>query len=164
MSISKMGRVIIVIVCVGNHSAKHQLFLDFYDKLLNVLPVTDLCPFFVSDKIISLTDNQRILRCTTSQMSAELLLEIISCKMQKGDSTVFAKMLVIMERHGIDAAKKLSQEIIAKLEDVPCNGAATLVDDDRGALFLDRYVNGFAKKYLTCISNLLTQRIHTIRL
>ena len=98
---------------------------------MNVLPVSDLCPYFVSERIISLADNLKILNSPTSQMAAELLLETVSCRIQKGDSNVLTKMLVIIERHGIDAAKKLSQEINARLEDIQSGN--DVVEDDKGA-------------------------------
>ena len=96
--------------------------MQYHDKLLKILPVCDLTPYFVSDKVISLADNEEILKSSTALTAAQLILDRVSLKIKRGSIDLFAKMLLIMEHYGIDAAKILSQEIKVKLEDAKCKG------------------------------------------
>jgi len=88
---------------------------------LKILPICDLSPYFVSDKVISLADNEEILKSSTALTAAQLILDRVSLKMKNESSDVFSKMILIMEHHGIDAAKILSQEIKVKLKEIKLN-------------------------------------------
>ena len=110
----------IYIKYVGQHSKEYKLFTEYYNTLMLNLPASDLSHYFVSDKIISLADYEVIIRSTTPQMAAELLLERISSLLKKGNNAVFNKMLLIMERYGASTAKIVSLEIRKILSAIKC--------------------------------------------
>ena len=90
----------VYITYVGQQSKEYKLFTQYYSKLMSTLPASDLSHYFVSDKIISLVDYGVIIRSTTPQKAAELLLERISSLLKNGNNAVFSKMLLIMDRYG----------------------------------------------------------------
>ena len=96
-------------------SVEYKLFIDYYSRLEEILPAIDLCHYFVSYKIISVKEYDSIIRLSLPQDAARALLKRVSLQMQSGNSTIFNKMLLIMEYHGVIAAKLLSQEIRGKL-------------------------------------------------
>ena len=104
-------------MCIGDHdySVEYQLFNDYYAKLVDTLPASDLSHYFVSDKIISLSDHERVIRPSVPQDAAKLLLDGVSLQLQNGKNMVLRKMLLIMYHHGTDAAKTISLEIRSKL-------------------------------------------------
>ena len=91
------------------------MFDEYYSKLIDILPATNLSHYFVSDKIITLEDYDKIIRSTTPQEAAKVLLDKVSLQLQSGNSTIFNNMLLIMDHHNVDTAKELSQEIRSKL-------------------------------------------------
>ena len=111
---------IIIIIHVGQQSLEYRLFLDYYSKLVDTLPASDLSHYFVSDKIISLADHERIIRSTVPQDAAKLLLDKASLQLQKGNSTVLNKMLLIMDKYGVSAARATSVEIRKMLSAIKC--------------------------------------------
>ena len=110
----------VYITYVGQQSKEYKLFTQYYSKLMSTLPASDLSHYFVSDKIISLVDYGVIIRCTTPQKAAELLLERISSLLKNGNNAVFSKMLLIMDRYGASAAKTISLEIRSTLSTMKC--------------------------------------------
>ena len=96
------------------------MFIDYFSRLEEILPATYLCHYFVSHKIISVSDYGRIIRSSLPQDAARVLLDRVSLQMQSGNSIIFNKMLLIMEYHGVIAAKRLSQEIRGKLTAPMC--------------------------------------------
>ena len=101
-------------------SAEYKLFTDYYNILVDTLPASDLSHYFVSDKIISLEDHERIIRSILPQDAAKLLLDRVSLQLQNGNISVFSKMLLIMDYHGVSNAKTISLEIRKKLSAVKC--------------------------------------------
>ena len=91
------------------------MFNEYYSKLINILPATDLSHYFVSDKIITLEDYDKIIRSSRPQEAAKVLMDKVSLQLQSGNSTIFNNMLLIMDHHNVDTAKELSQEIRSKL-------------------------------------------------
>ena len=104
----------------GHQSVEYKLFTDYYSKLVDTLPASDLSHYFVSDKIISLTDHERIIRTMVPQDAAKLLLDRVSFQLQNRNNMVLSKMLLIMDYHGIDTAKTISLEIRSKLSSLKC--------------------------------------------
>ncbi|XP_065883364.1 uncharacterized protein [Dysidea avara] len=104
----------------GCQSPEYKVFIDYFSTLVDTLPATDLCHYFVSDRVITLADHQEVVRSSTPQRAATILLDRVSCQIQDDDSTVFTKMLLIMKHHGIATAKSVSEEITAKLLGVKC--------------------------------------------
>ena len=99
---------------------QYKLFTDYYNKLVITLPANDLSHYFVSDKIISIRDHERIIRSTVPQDAAELLLNRLSLQLQNGNDILLNKMLLIMDYHGTDAAKAISLQIRSKLSLLEC--------------------------------------------
>ena len=99
---------------------QYKLFTDHYYMLVKTLPANDLSHYFVSDKIISITDHERIIRSAVPQDAAELLLNRLSLQLQNGNDILFNKMLLIMDYHGTDVAKTISLEIRSKLALLEC--------------------------------------------
>ena len=95
---------------------EYKLFTDYYSKLVNTLPASDLSHYFVSDKIITLEDHERIIKSAVTQDAAKLLLDRVSVQIQNGNTSVFSKMLLIMDYHGVNSAKAISREIRNKLK------------------------------------------------
>ena len=95
--------------------------------MVDTLPATDLSHYFVSDKIISLTDHERIIKSSVLQDAAKLLLDRVSLQLQSGNCTVFNKMLLIMDYYGVSTAKAISLEIRSKLLAVKCEDSQTVV-------------------------------------
>ena len=104
----------------GYQSIEFKLFTDYYSKLVDILPASDLSHYFVSDKIISLEDYEKIIRSSLSQDAAKLLLDRVSLQLQNGNSAIFNKMLLIMDHHGVTTAKELSQKIRSRLSAAKC--------------------------------------------
>ena len=65
--------------------------------------------------MITLEDYYNIIRSSAPQEAAKILLDKISMQLQSGNNTIFNKMLLIVDQHGVDTAKELSQEIRSKL-------------------------------------------------
>ena len=112
----------VCIYYVGHYSMEHKLFTDYYGKLVDILPASDLSHYFVSDKIISLEDYEKIMRSSLPQKAAKLLLNRVSLQLQNGNSTIFNKMLLIMDHHGVTTAKELAQDIRSALSAAKCDG------------------------------------------
>ena len=93
----------------------YMLFSDYYSKLIGTLPASDLSHYFVSEKIISLADHDDIIRSLTPRQAAKLLLDQVLVQLQNCNNAVFNKMLVIMDHHGVSAAKAIALEIRSKL-------------------------------------------------
>ena len=96
------------------------MFTEYYSKLVYTLPASDLSHYFVSEKIISLTDHERIIKSAVTQDAAKLLLDKVSLQIQNGNTSVFSKMLLIMDYHGVNTAKTISLEIRKRLSLVKC--------------------------------------------
>ena len=121
-----VSRIIIIVnTClyhIGYQSVEFKLFNEYYNKLVDILPATDLSHYFVSVKIITLEDYDKIIRSSTPQEAAKVLLDKVSLQLQSGNNTIFNKMLLIMDHHGMATAKELSQEIRSKLFAVKHSG------------------------------------------
>ena len=96
---------------------EYKLFTEYYTKLLRILPAGHLSHYFVSDKIITLEDHENVIKSSSSQEAAKLLLDKVLLQLQGDNSTVFNKMLLIMDHHGVTDSKALSLEIRTKLSE-----------------------------------------------
>ena len=102
-------------VCTDQLSIEYKWFSDYYDKLLDALNTSDLSHYFVSNKIISLQDHERIIKSMIQQDATKLLLEKVLLQLQKGNISVLSKMLLIVDHYGVSTAKTISAEIQNKL-------------------------------------------------
>ena len=113
-------------IVIGQQSVEYKLFTDYYSKLVNTLPASDLSHYFVSDKIITLEDHERIIKSAVTQDTAKLLLDRVLVQIQNGYTSVFSKMLLIMDYHGVNTAKAISREIRNKLKCEQSNSIAII--------------------------------------
>jgi len=100
---------------------EYKLFLDFYEKLSNILPISDLCPYFVSEKVISPSDIEQIIKSSTSVAAARLALDKVAVQVKVGKVKPLKAMLLIMEQRGNDVTKILSDDLTNKLKMVTNN-------------------------------------------
>ena len=102
---------------VGPQSGEYKLFTEYYSKLIDTLPTSDLSHYFVSHRVISLTDHDEITKPTTpSYMAVKLLLSRVSSPLREEDDIEpLNKMLAIMEHHGNNATKALSLEMRTRM-------------------------------------------------
>lgn len=91
------------------------MFTNYYNKLVNILPASSLSHYFVSDKTISTADHEDIIRSSVPREAAKLLLDKVLWQLKKGNSRVFNNLLLIMDHHGVAAAKDLSSEMRDKV-------------------------------------------------
>ena len=136
----------------GHQSVEYKLFTDYYSKLVDTLPASDLSHYFVSDKIISLEDHERIIKSTVTQDAAKLLLDRVSFQLQNGNNMVLSKMLLIMDYRGIDTAKTISLEIRNKLSSLKCEDS-TVNSSRQGIKTLTRHTHSVnaSCSYQECI-------------
>ena len=102
---------------VGPQAGEYKLFTEYYSKLVDTLPASDLSHYFVSHRAISLADHEEITKPTTaSYMAVKLLLSRVSSPLQEEDDIEpLNKMLAIMEHHGNSATKALSLEMRTRM-------------------------------------------------
>ena len=98
---------------------------------MDSIPAAELSHYFVSDKIISPSDYEEIIRSPSSQKAAQLLLDKVGEELQNGNSSVLNKMLLTIEHRGIGAAKALSSEIKNLLPPGSC-GELVVNNDNQG--------------------------------
>ena len=96
-----------------------KVFKEYYYKLANILPASDLSHYFVSENLVTVRDHEEITNPVTQpHMAVLLLLNRVAHSLQtKSDVEVFNRMLAIMEYHGNSAIKHLSIEIMARISE-----------------------------------------------
>jgi len=97
-----------------------------------------LCPYFVSEKVISPSDIEQIIKSSTSVAAARLALDKVAIKIKVGKVKPLKAMLLIMEQRGNDVTKILSDELTNKLKMVS-NNEDSAVQLEEGMKIL--YVN-----------------------
>ena len=105
---------------LDQQSVEYKLFIDYYDELLNTLSINNLSHYFVSHKIISLEDYEKIIRSSLPHETAKILLDSMLSHLLSGNGAMFSKMLSVMNQHGVGAVKEISQEIISELQTKKC--------------------------------------------
>ena len=99
----------------GNHfDITRDVFFDNYDKLTNLnLSILDSC--LVSKRVITPTDQQKIMAAKTNREKSTIILQAIASHLE-GDFTNSLHMLIdFMIEKGDCAMKKLANEIESKL-------------------------------------------------
>ena len=115
-------------ICVADQQLQYKMFTDYYGKLVDSIPAAELSHYFVSDKIISLTDYEEIIQSPSPQKAARVLLDRVGEELQNGNSAALNKLLLTIEHHGIGAAKALSSELKNQL---PISSCGELVVDNK---------------------------------
>ena len=117
-------------LCADHQSPEYKIFLDYYEKLSNILPISDLCPYFVSEKVISPSDIEHIIKSPTSVAAAKLALDRVTDKVKIGEVEPLEKMLLIMRQRGNDVTKIVSTELKHKLEMITHKDSAVQPDKE----------------------------------
>jgi len=95
-----------------------EVFTEYYPKLCNTMTdIENLLKYFVQRNIIKSEDQDVI--CSSNIKSCDKVtafLKYISGPLQDGNEEGFHTMLNIMEKHGVEATKKLSKELKTTLE------------------------------------------------
>jgi len=92
--------------------------MDYYSKLVDNLPASELSHYFVSHNVITLTDHDSIVRSSSPQDAAKVLLSRVLFQIRSGNLLVLNDMLLIIEHYGTVAIKALSLEMRNKLSNV----------------------------------------------
>ena len=99
---------------VGN-SKEYEVFLESYDKLANILPVTNLINKLISAKIINFEDSEEIKGLSISQEKASIVLNIVAKSLRADSTDDFYSLLSIMEEYEGTVAK-VAKEIRERLK------------------------------------------------
>ena len=82
-----------------------------------VTDINELLKYFVTEKIITLSQEEEIKSHITQSERVSKLLLIISGPLEAGDSNGFYTMLKIMKIHGVRATQQLADDIIAVVDE-----------------------------------------------
>ena len=99
---------------VGN-SKEYEVFLESYDKLANILPVTNLINKLISAKIINFEDSEEIKGLSKSHEKASIVLNIVAKSLRADSTDDFYSLLNIMEEYEGTVAK-VAKEIRERLK------------------------------------------------
>jgi len=99
------------------HNSKLELFTNYYERLLIVLPKT-LSKHFVSEKIINFEEEEEIQQDNVKpEVASSVVLRKIACGLKAGLTRSFEKLLFIMEKYGDISCVELANEMNLKLLD-----------------------------------------------
>ena len=108
---------------LDNYSPSNELTVftsNFAALCSTVTDIDDLLPYFVAEKIISITQQEVIIKkCDTKKDKVSELLSIISGPLKAGDIKGFYTMLRIMRTRGVDATVDLAKKIFTSIDKGP---------------------------------------------
>ena len=82
-----------------------------------ITDINELLIYFVTEKIITMNQQEEIKSCNTKSERVSKLLLNIWGPLEAGDSNGFYTMLKIMKTHGVNATQKLADHIIAMVDE-----------------------------------------------
>ena len=95
---------------------KLEVFTDYYNKLMIVLPmIKTLTSHLVTKRIISFEEEEEIKQASSQSESTRLVLKKIASPLQAGLAHSFDELLLIMEQYGNISCVELASEIKLKL-------------------------------------------------
>jgi len=97
---------------------EHRVFIEFYNKLVLVLPVASISHNLVTAQIIDFEDEEEISSKPTSKQKAVYVCHKIAGSLEAGYTDKFYQLLTIMEEYGGDVAK-LAFEMKTSLSKIP---------------------------------------------
>ena len=104
-------------VSVGLDFNELAVFTENYASLCDaVTDINELLKYFVTEKIITLNQQEEIKSCNTQSERVTKLLLNISGPLEAGDINGFYTMLSIMKTHGVNATQQLADHIIAVVD------------------------------------------------
>ena len=75
-------------------------FIEHYDRLTGALPIVKLLPKFISKRIITFSEQDKILAGETDSDKTKRFLEHITKHFSAGNTYTFYKFLEVVESHG----------------------------------------------------------------
>jgi len=94
-----------------------EVFTEYYPKLCNtMMDIENLLKYFVQKNIIKSGDQDVICSNDKSCDKVRAFLNYISGPLEDGNEEGFHTMLNIMEKHGVEATKKLAKELKTTLK------------------------------------------------
>ena len=92
-----------------------EVFTDYYDTLVNILPVHDIISELATAGIVTHCEVPKINNFDTSLDKAEYVLTKIGKALEKGINESFIALLPIIEKCGCDAA-----QVVGKIKQKLC--------------------------------------------
>ena len=92
-----------------------EVYIDFYDKLVNILPVDDIAPELIRARVITVYEMMVINSLRTPIDKAQYVLPRIALSLEAGNSVGFLTLLDILGRSGSNAAASVASMIRNKL-------------------------------------------------
>ena len=97
---------------------KLEVFMDYYSKLMSVLPIKTLTSHLVTKRIISFEEEEEVRQAPLQSQSTHLVLKKIASSLQAGLAHSFDELLFIMEQYGNISCVELASEIKLKLLEI----------------------------------------------
>ena len=79
---------------------EEEAFIEHYDRLTGALPIIKLLPKFISKRIITFSEQDKILAGETDSDKTKRFLEHITRHFNAGNTYTFYKFLEVLESHG----------------------------------------------------------------
>ena len=95
---------------------KLRVFTQNYAKLMDILPVKSLTPYFIKEKLINFDEEEIILQKASQPEAAGIVLRKIGHSLET-NSTSFDILLSIMEQYGGTSCVELVNEMRQHLQD-----------------------------------------------
>ena len=103
----------------GLHVDEFTVFQEHYTMLCDtVTDIDDLLKYFVTERIISIDEEEEIKKTATKSEKVQKLLSHISGPLKAGDSNGFYVMLSIMKTRGVRASQKMAEVVEAALKPI----------------------------------------------
>lgn len=91
-----------------------EVYYDYYDRLANILPISNITARLVSTRIIDINDQEAISKLHTTKDKIEFVLIKVGQLLKSNATKNFLSLLEIMEEYGGEAAT-LASEIKSSL-------------------------------------------------
>jgi len=96
---------------------EYNIFQENYAQMCNtVTDIDELLKYFVTEKLITIFQEDDIKGYSTAAERVRKLLLIISGPLQSGDKNGFYTLLSIMKNYGTQPTKNLAESISSKLK------------------------------------------------
>lgn len=105
---------------------------DNYDKLMAALPVVNLLPKFISRKIVTFRDQDKILAGETNEDKRNRFLQHITNQLSSGSTESFYKFLEILSKHG-GPYSYLASDIEKRIDELQKAAVSTEPDTIQGS-------------------------------
>jgi len=96
---------------------KSRVFTQNYAKLINILPVKSLIPYFIKEELINFDEEETILQKDSQPEAAGIVLRKIGRSLKADSTTSFDMLLSIMEQYGNTSCMELVNEMRQHLQD-----------------------------------------------